>query len=125
MWYHRNEEPVREERRNNNGYQEGLTIDRKDNNSDYCPENCMWTDKSTNSKFKRSTNYISVNGILDSASGWEKRLNLRNGCILNYLNKYGYITTAEYIANIICKQNNLINVITIIDETTFDNKIRS
>ncbi|MBQ1300594.1 MAG: hypothetical protein IIY25_05755, partial [Erysipelotrichaceae bacterium] len=25
VWYHRNEEPVREERRNNNGYQEGLS----------------------------------------------------------------------------------------------------
>jgi len=33
-----------------NGYEEGLTIDRKDPDGNYCPENCQWITQSENSK---------------------------------------------------------------------------
>ena len=33
-----------------NGYKEGLTIDRIDNDGDYCPGNCQWITRAENAK---------------------------------------------------------------------------
>ena len=45
----------------NNGYKEGLTIDRIDSNKGYCPENCRWVDyKTQNSHLKHKNKYAGV-----------------------------------------------------------------
>ena len=46
-----------------NGYQEGLTIDRIDNNGDYCPENCSWETMKHQSNNKRNNRRFTIDGV--------------------------------------------------------------
>ena len=45
-----------------NGYKQGLSIDRIDVNGNYCPENCRWVDWKTQCNNKRVNRYFFVNG---------------------------------------------------------------
>lgn len=54
----------------NNGYKEGLSIERKDVNGNYCPENCCWITMSEQSNNRRNTRWIEFNGKKQSIKKW-------------------------------------------------------
>ena len=80
-----------------NGYEDNLTIDRIDENKDYCPENCRWVTNSDNAKYKSTTSLIEVNGEIHTGKDWARILGFGVNLINNYIRKYGLENTIEFI----------------------------
>lgn len=53
-----------------NGYAEGLSIDRIDNNGDYCPNNCRWTTDYVQSRNTRRNINYTINGVTKCLRDW-------------------------------------------------------
>lgn len=60
----------------NNGYQDGLELDRINNDMDYCPENCRWVSKAFNLGHQRKTRFIEVCSIKLNVTTWCKEVGL-------------------------------------------------
>lgn len=55
---------------------EKMTLDRIDVNGDYCPENCRWTDMTTQQRNKSNNNHITWNGETKLLCEWAETLGI-------------------------------------------------
>ena len=58
-------------------YIKGLTIDRIDNNGNYCKENCRWSDWFTQANNTNRNRYIKFNGETKTLSEWIRFFGLK------------------------------------------------
>lgn len=73
-----------------NGYEEGLTIDRIDVNKDYSPDNCRWISKGEQAKNRRMNYSIEYNGETKTLQEWCNELNLNYKRVHNRMVKLGW-----------------------------------
>lgn len=74
----------------NNGYKKGLSLDRIDNNGNYCPTNCRWVSTNVQNNNRGVSINITYNGKTQNLAEWCKELNLPYIRIWQRLNVYGF-----------------------------------
>lgn len=69
-----------------NGYEDGLTLDRIDNDKGYSPDNCRWVDKFVQANNKRNNHFIKINGEIGTVANMARKFNVSYWNLLHYSN---------------------------------------
>lgn len=70
-----------------NGYKEGLSLDRINVNGNYCPSNCRWITMFEQQSNKRNSRYVTINNQTKTVSQWANLCNIDRHTILYRLNR--------------------------------------
>lgn len=82
----------------NNGYQDGLTIERKDSNGDYCPSNCEWITRAENCRRARkgkpggrkgTGKVIEFNGESKTIQRWAEEIGIKDTTLHQRIANWG------------------------------------
>jgi transcriptional regulator of acetoin/glycerol metabolism len=73
-----------------NGYREGLTLDRKDSNGNYSPDNCRWVDRFVQNSNTSRNVYYTYNGKTMTISQWSRELGIARNTLRLRSRNHGY-----------------------------------
>lgn len=87
----------------NNGYDDSLELDRKDNNKGYSPDNCRWTTREQQAINRENTRYFSVNGETKSLKEWCNITGANYKMMHQYLRKGQETAVEEWFSDAVQK----------------------
>jgi hypothetical protein len=68
----------------------GLTLERRDNDGDYTPENCYWATRTAQARNRRTTARATINGETKPIKEWCEQLNMPYGTVMARINHCGW-----------------------------------
>jgi hypothetical protein len=70
-----------------NGYSDGLSLDRIDNSGNYSPNNCRWADSYVQSNNRGNNTLVTVNGETKTIAEWAKEKHINYSTLRSRVNR--------------------------------------
>jgi hypothetical protein len=64
----------------------GMTIERKDGNGDYCPENCVWATVTEQNRNKSDSRKLTYKNEVMTIAEWTRKLGLKSHQVYDWIN---------------------------------------
>ena len=78
------------------GYSDNLTIERLDNNGNYCPENCTWITKEKQMRNTRRNHYIKYNDEELTLTEWARKFDMNVETLRYQVNHNNFKSFVSY-----------------------------
>lgn len=65
----------------------GLTLERKDNNGDYCQKNCMWASQKEQQNNRRNNRRLEVGGVTLTLAQWSAKTGISGSVITSRISR--------------------------------------